>query len=145
MAGKTPGPRRLDEDEVGKFDAKVVVIQEDALDGCIRKANQAEGLMPQVAQEDVHLNSSPKTMLKDLAIDDQVVDVDRDVDLSWMMPSTKMKRSMSHVVDGMQAPGIVGALLPCENKPVMGSSEFVRGEFVSQSFSEVLVVSRCCC
>ena len=56
MAGKVPGPRRLDEDEVGKLDAKVVVIQEGPLDGCLRKADQVEDLMP---QEDVHQKMSP--------------------------------------------------------------------------------------
>ena len=42
------------------------------------------------------------------------------------------------VIDGEQAPGIVGALLPCEIK--MGSSAFVRGGFVSKSSSEVIAI-----
>ena len=45
------------------------------------------------------------------------------------------------VVDGLQASGIVGALLPCENKPMMDSSEFARGGFVSKDGSEVVGMS----
>ena len=59
MAGKAPGPRRLDEDEVGKLDAKVVVIQEGPLDGCLRKADQVDrsdatgGCPPEDVPDDV--------------------------------------------------------------------------------------------
>ena len=136
MAGKAPGPRRLDEDEVGKLDAKVVVIQEGPLDGCLRKADQVADLMP---QEDVHQKMFPM-MSTDLskvrlAIDAGLQDALHIAVLNFSMskvtlPMTKM--DMSHcggmVMSSAGRPRTdEPALLPREIK--MGSSEFLRGEF----------------
>ena len=90
MASKAPGPRRLDEDEVEKLDAKVVVIQEEPLDGCIGKADQVEGLMP---QENVHQKMFPM-MSTDLAIDDHQVREDLEDELSEMYFSMPLMRSI---------------------------------------------------
>ena len=142
MAGKAPGPRRLDEADLRELDDIPPVTLEDVVGGClqIRRCNVHRCL-----QDDVLLTMWPMMSMDlsklNLLIREDLHDEGR---LSVMcsalskMPSEKMKMDVIVVVDGVESSAgrprtDEPALLPCEIK--VGSSEFLRGGFL---FRDVL-------
>ena len=136
MAGKAPGPRRLDEDDLRELDDIPPVMLEDVVGGCLRsRKRDAHPCL----QDDVLPTMFLMTVSKDLAKDD-LVECEGHADATHLsamysamskMPSEKMKmdsRCGGVVMSSAGRPRTdEPALLPCEIK--MGSSEFVRGEF----------------
>ena len=132
MAGKAPGPRRLDEDDPQELDDIPLVMLRDVVGGClqIRKRNAHQCL-----QDDVLLMMSPM-MSKDLSTDDLGV---------RRVPQDVLHLSVMHFsMSRMTLPVMKMDVIVVVGEIKMGSSEFVRGEFsCPEMASEVVVDSRC--
>ena len=124
MAGKAPGPRRLDEEDPQELDDIPLVMPDDVVGGCLR-------VLPTMFLMTMSKDLSKVRLAIDAGLQD-ALHISVMYSSKSRMPSEKMK--MDSRCGGMESSAgrprtDEPALLPCEIK--MGSSEFLRGEFQS--------------